>query len=49
MGALEFTFDLLHRAVEWLILGAGRKSVTYANERVRVSIPNANSHYSYII
>ena len=30
MGALEFTFDLLHRAVQWWILGAGRKLVTYA-------------------
>ena len=30
VGALEFTFDLLHRAVQWSIFGAGRKSVTYA-------------------
>ena len=27
---LEFTFDLLHRAVQWSIFGAGQKSVTYA-------------------
>ena len=31
VGALEFTFDLLHRAVQWSIFGAGRKSITYAN------------------
>ena len=31
VGALEFTFDLLHRAVQRSIFGAGRKSVTYAN------------------
>ena len=30
VGTLEFTFDLLHRAVQWSIFGAGRKSVTYA-------------------
>ena len=26
-----YTFDLIHRAVQWLIFGAGRKSVTYAS------------------
>ena len=30
VGALEFTFDLLHRAVQWSIFGAGRNLVTYA-------------------
>ena len=30
VGALEFTFDLLHRAVQWSIFGAGRNSITYA-------------------
>ena len=34
--ALEFTFDLLHRAVQWSIFGAGRKSVTYGS---RMMIP----------
>ena len=29
MGALEFTFDLLHRAIQWLNFGAGQKLVTY--------------------
>ena len=30
VSALEFTFDLLHRAVQLSIFGAGRKLVTYA-------------------
>ena len=30
VGALEFTFDLPHRAVQRSIFGAGRKLVTYA-------------------
>ena len=30
VGALEFTFDLFHRAVQWSIFGAEQKLVTYA-------------------
>ena len=30
MGTLECTFDLLHRAVQCSIFGAGQKLVTYA-------------------
>ena len=32
VGDLEFIFDLLHTAVQWSILGAGRKSVTYTRD-----------------
>ena len=37
VGALEFTFDLLHRAVQWSIFGAGRKSVTYATYKNKMA------------